>query len=185
MRRGSGGVPPAQRVGPPSDLGRRGHCLFCLKALRCLRAWAEDRAPWRHDPSTDPGTKTEGGRHDAASFFPFGIGTKAANRSLMIVRPLSYLTTPVSPFHAEPLHLQAEAGGGQGTAPGQRSRGGRLAACRRAVFLGTVRATRAEDRATWGRDPSAGPGAKTGGGVGRPPPWPRDWHECDKSNQIS
>ena len=43
-------------------------------------AWAEDRAPWRHDPSADPGAKTEGGRHDAALSFPFGIGTKAANR---------------------------------------------------------------------------------------------------------
>ena len=44
-------------------------------------AWAEDRAPWRHDPSADPGAKTEGGgRHDAALSFPFGIGTKATNR---------------------------------------------------------------------------------------------------------
>jgi hypothetical protein len=32
-------------------------------------AWAEDRAPWRHDPSADPGAKTEGGRHDAALSF--------------------------------------------------------------------------------------------------------------------
>ena len=43
-------------------------------------ARAEDRAPWRHDPSADPGAKTEGGRQDAALSFPFGIGTKAANR---------------------------------------------------------------------------------------------------------
>src|SRR4051794_1947942 len=43
-------------------------------------ARAEDGAPWRHDPSADPGDKTEGGRHDAALSFPFGIGTKAANR---------------------------------------------------------------------------------------------------------
>src|SRR5579875_2790938 len=43
-------------------------------------ARAEDRAPWRHDPSADPGAKTEGGQHDAALSFPFGIGTKAANR---------------------------------------------------------------------------------------------------------
>jgi hypothetical protein len=45
-----------------------------------MMAWAEDRAPWRHDLSADPGAKTEGGRHDAALSFPFGIGTKAANR---------------------------------------------------------------------------------------------------------
>jgi hypothetical protein len=43
-------------------------------------AWAEDRAPWRHDPSADAGAKTEGGRHDAALSFLFGIGTKAVNR---------------------------------------------------------------------------------------------------------
>jgi hypothetical protein len=41
-------------------------------------ARAEERAPWRHDPSADPGAKTEGGRHDAALSFPFGIGMKAA-----------------------------------------------------------------------------------------------------------
>src|SRR5512135_2312548 len=53
------------------------------------------------------------------------------------------------------------------------------------VILGTVRAARAEDRATRGRDPSADPGAKTGGGAGCPHPRLRDWQECDKSNQIS
>jgi hypothetical protein len=35
-------------------------------------AWAEDRAPWRHDPGAVPGAKTEGGRHDAALFIPSG-----------------------------------------------------------------------------------------------------------------
>ena len=34
--------------------------------LRWPVAWAEDRAPWRHDLSADPGTKTEEGRQDAA-----------------------------------------------------------------------------------------------------------------------
>src|SRR5215467_12482687 len=53
-------------------------------------AWAEDRAPWRHDPSADPGAKTEGGRHDAVLSFPFGIGTKAANR-LLVFRCSVYL----------------------------------------------------------------------------------------------
>ena len=47
---------------------------------------------------------------------------------------------------------------------------GDLAGCRRAVNLDRVRLTWAEDRATRGRDPSAGPGAKTGGGAGCPPP---------------
>ena len=55
-------------------------------------AWAEDRAPWRHDPSTDPGAKTEGGRHDAALSFPFGIGTKAANRPDLFQCTLSTLS---------------------------------------------------------------------------------------------
>jgi hypothetical protein len=49
-------------------------------------AWAEDRAPWRHDLSADPGTKTEGGRHDAALSLTFGIGTKAVNRRILIRR---------------------------------------------------------------------------------------------------
>ncbi len=70
-------------------------------------AWAEDRAPWRHDPSADPGTKTEGGAARCRPVFPFGIGTKAANRSLVIVRSLPYLMIPVSPFHAEPLQATA------------------------------------------------------------------------------
>ena len=70
-------------------------------------ARAEDRAPWRHDPSADPGAKTEGGRHDAALSFPFGIGTKAANRpDLFRAFTLPYLPTPVSPFHAEPAHIR-------------------------------------------------------------------------------
>ncbi len=43
-------------------------------------ARSEDRAPWPQAPSADPGAETEGGRHDTALSFPFGIGTKAANR---------------------------------------------------------------------------------------------------------
>src|SRR5215813_10976558 len=70
-----------------------------------MTAWAEDRAPWRHDPSADPGAKTEGGRHDAALSFPFGIGTKAENRWHLITRTLPYLAHPVSPFHAEPVQM--------------------------------------------------------------------------------
>jgi hypothetical protein len=59
-----------------------------------MMAWAEDRAPWRHDPSADPGAKTEGGRHDAALSLPFGIGTKAANRPLLIPCTLYLISQP-------------------------------------------------------------------------------------------
>ena len=55
---------------------------------------AEDRAPWRHDPSADPGAKTEGGRHDAALSFPFGIGMKAANRPSLFGRALYLISRP-------------------------------------------------------------------------------------------
>jgi hypothetical protein len=51
-------------------------CLPPLGILCWLLAWAEDRAPWRHDPSADPGAKTEGGRHDAALFSPSGLARK-------------------------------------------------------------------------------------------------------------
>ena len=34
--------------------------------LRWPVAWAEDRAPWRHDLIAVPGTKPEDGRQDAA-----------------------------------------------------------------------------------------------------------------------
>ena len=57
-------------------------------------ARAEDRAPWRHDPSADPGAKTEGGRHDAALSFPCGIGTKAANRPDLFRCPLHLISRP-------------------------------------------------------------------------------------------
>jgi hypothetical protein len=57
-------------------------------------ARAEDRAPWRHDPSADPGAKTEGGRHDAALSFPFGIGTKAANRPSLFQCALYLISRP-------------------------------------------------------------------------------------------
>ena len=58
-------------------LGDRGRCSRRLAVhLRWKMAWAEDRAPWRHDPSADPGAKTEGGRHDAALSFPSGLARK-------------------------------------------------------------------------------------------------------------
>ncbi len=34
-------------------------------------AWAEDKAPWRHDLSADPGTKTEGREARWRRAFPF------------------------------------------------------------------------------------------------------------------
>ena len=59
-----------------------------------MAAWAEDRAPWRHDPSAGPGAKTEGGRHDAALSFPFGIGTRAANRPIRIKCTVYLISRP-------------------------------------------------------------------------------------------
>ena len=64
------------------------------EGLRMSVARAEDRAPWRHDPSADPGAKTEGGRHDAALSFPFGIGTKAANRPSLFQCALYLISRP-------------------------------------------------------------------------------------------
>ena len=73
-----------------------------------MMAWAEDRAPWRHDPSADPGTKTEGGRHDAALSFPSGLVRKRQIDPYLLKRSvLPYLSTPVSPFHAEPLQMRS------------------------------------------------------------------------------
>ena len=45
-------------------------------------------------PSADPGAKTEGGRHDAALSFPFGIGTKAANRPHLFPCALYLISQP-------------------------------------------------------------------------------------------
>ncbi len=73
MPREKGGEPRERRVGRRSDLALGGHCPGRLGALRWMMAWAEDRAPWRHDPSAVPGTKTEGGRHEAALSFPSGL----------------------------------------------------------------------------------------------------------------
>jgi hypothetical protein len=43
-------------------------------------AWAEDRATWVTRPERRPRDQHRRGRHDAALSFPFGIGTRAANR---------------------------------------------------------------------------------------------------------
>src|SRR5271157_588964 len=102
-----------------------------------MMAWAEDRAPWRHDPSADPGTKTEGGAArcrpclSLRDWYESGKsndpsadpGTKTeggaarcrpclslrdwyeSGKSTMPDHRFSslYLSTPVSPFHGEPL----------------------------------------------------------------------------------
>src|SRR3954470_10493401 len=68
-------------------------------------AWAEDRAPWRHDPSAVPGAKTEGGAARCRPIFPFRDwheGGKSLPSDQACSLP--YLPTPVSPFHAEPTH---------------------------------------------------------------------------------
>src|SRR5512135_851371 len=56
-------------------------------------------------PERRPRDQDRRGAARCRPIFPFGIGTKAVNRSFVSVRTLPYLTTPVSPFHAEPLHL--------------------------------------------------------------------------------
>src|SRR5947209_20547324 len=68
-------------------------------------AWAEDRAPWRHDPSAVPGAKTEGGAARCRPVFPFRDWHEGgkSRQSDQACRP-PYLPAPVSPFHAEPLH---------------------------------------------------------------------------------
>src|SRR3954471_9774444 len=68
-------------------------------------AWAEDRAPWRHDPSAVPGAKTEGGAARCRPIFPFRDwheGGKSMPSDQACSLP--YLPAPVSPFHAEPTH---------------------------------------------------------------------------------
>src|SRR3954467_12895538 len=71
-------------------------------------AWAEDRAPGRHDPSAVPGAKTEGGAARCRPVFPFRDwheGGKSLPSDQACSLP--YLPTPVSPFHAEPTHPDA------------------------------------------------------------------------------
>jgi hypothetical protein len=39
-------------------------------------AWAEDRAPWRQNPSAGPAAKTEKGQHEAALHLTLGLAIK-------------------------------------------------------------------------------------------------------------
>src|SRR5512142_1304919 len=61
-------------------------------------------------PERRPRDQDRRGAARCRPIFPFGIGTKAVNRSFVSVRTLPYLTTPVSPFHAEPLHRDGKTG---------------------------------------------------------------------------
>src|SRR4051794_25907651 len=88
-------------------------------------ARAEDRAPWRHDPSADPGTKTEGGRHDAALSSPSGLVRK---RQIEAVCPrVHYLISQPRFLHFTLNHYKGIDGegedehgaGGDGGYPGQ------------------------------------------------------------------
>jgi hypothetical protein len=63
-------------LGPWSNLDRTGHCMGRHAALGSEMAWAEDRATWRHDPSADPGTKTEGGGTMPPCLTPSGLVRK-------------------------------------------------------------------------------------------------------------
>ncbi len=71
-----GAGPPTQATSARSEPTRRmiavGRCPGHPPAPRWMTAWAE-RAPWRHDPSADAGTKFEGGRHEAALTFSSGL----------------------------------------------------------------------------------------------------------------
>ena len=61
-------------------------------------------------PERRPRDQDRRGAARCRPVFPFGIGTKAANRPYVIATFSSpYLTTPVSPFHAEPLHYPGAA----------------------------------------------------------------------------
>ena len=71
-------------------------------------AWVEDRATWATRPERRPRDQDRRGRHDAALSFPFGIGTKSGKSILCSpVQLTPYLTTPVSPFHGEPVQYQS------------------------------------------------------------------------------
>ena len=71
-------------------------------------AWAEDRAPWRHDPSADPGAKTEGGAARCRPVFPLRDWHEGGKSTVSDQAcSLPYLPNPVSPFHGEPVHYHA------------------------------------------------------------------------------
>src|SRR6516165_11993142 len=82
MRRGKGGEWLARLLGPRSNLDRTGRCVGRHAALGSEMDWAEDRATRATRPERRPRDQDRGGRHDAALSYPFGIGTKAATRSI-------------------------------------------------------------------------------------------------------
>src|SRR4051812_13912603 len=93
MPRARGGKRRVRRVDRRSDL--RG------VVARVVRrpydgGWPGRRIGLRGDTTRAPsqGPRPKGGRHDAALSFPFGIGTKAANRCRLIKRAVYLISRP-------------------------------------------------------------------------------------------
>ena len=67
-------------------------------------AWAEDWCSVATRPERRPRDQDRRGGGTMPPFFSFGIGTKAVNRTIAIIRSLFLIfRRPVSPFHGEPL----------------------------------------------------------------------------------
>lgn len=62
---------------------------------------------WRHDPGAVPEAKIEGRRCDAALSFPFGIGTKAADRRHPINRA-DHGVSQLRFLHFAPMHCRSD-----------------------------------------------------------------------------
>src|SRR3954464_11021608 len=95
MRRENGGRRRVRRVDRRSDLAGR--------VARVVRWHSDGGRPGRRigrrgDTTRAPsqGPRPKGGRHDAALSFPFGIGTKAANRGILIKRAVYLIFQPRS-----------------------------------------------------------------------------------------
>ena len=72
---GSGGRPLERRLEKTAEEGGLLHQGDSYPMM--VTAWAEDKLPRQRDLSAVPGTKTEGGQHDATLSFTFGIGAYA------------------------------------------------------------------------------------------------------------
>jgi len=91
---------------------RQGHCLYHLAAPRWMMAWAEDRAPWQHDPTRPerrPRDQNRGGRHDPARFSPSGlvrkrqIGPRGIRYSVPLIVQPRFLHFTVNHKPREPI----------------------------------------------------------------------------------
>ena len=56
--------------------------------------WAEDRAPWQHVSSADPGTKDRRGAARCHPVFAFGIGTNAVTHDRVVVCSEVFISEP-------------------------------------------------------------------------------------------